>query len=134
MRNLTIFIIVTCFSVTLSSNSMFMFSIENGEVHTENFSLIHIMKAAHSSQGKQSGFGSCRYLGHRHILLTKCAIPEERTFLASTEIVNSGHNFLPTFPSLTSSRIINNSKKYIGYSSRLELPVSPLLRFSVLLI
>lgn len=134
MRNLTIFIIVTCFSVSLSSNSMFMFSIENGEVHTENFSLNHIMKAARSSQDNQSGFGSCRYLSHRHILLTKCAIPEERTFLAGPEIINSGHNFLPAFPSFTSSRTTNNSKIHLGYNSRLEQPVSPLLRSSVLLI
>jgi hypothetical protein len=80
-----------------------MLSIESGDVYTESYSLSHMMTAAFSPQNKQSGFGFCRYLSHRHILLTKCAIPEEKTSSPPAELFYGGNNFLPTFPAIVSS-------------------------------
>lgn len=134
MKRLAAFFILICFSATFLSSSMFMLSIEGGEVYTENFSLDHIIKAASSPQDKQSGFDSCRYLCHRHILLKKCFIPEEITVPAGAMIFYAGHDFLKSSLAIASSLASSFSRKLFGYSNRLKLPISPLLQSSVLLI
>jgi hypothetical protein len=92
-----------------------MLSIEKGKVYTEKFCLNHIIKTAYSSQTKnsqdmQSSLETCRICCHRHILLTRYAIPEE--------------SFVPA-----------DADRYSGVASgRLKLPLPPLLQSSVLLI
>jgi hypothetical protein len=117
---------------------MFMLSIEKGKVYTEIYNLNHIIKAAYSSQTKnsqdmQSSIVACRIFCHNHIQLTIYTIPEESFVLAGADIY-SGVDFLPTYTAIFNSLATNLSHKQLNSRSRLKLPIPPLLQSSVLLI
>jgi len=117
---------------------MFMLSIEKGKVYTEIFNLDHIIKAAHSSQTKnsqdmRSSIEACRIFCHRHIQLTICTIREESFVLAGADIY-SGVDFLPTYTAIFNSLATNLSHKQLNSRNRLKLPIQPLMQSSVLLI
>ena len=139
MKRLATFFMLMFFVGILTGPSMFMLSIEKGKVYTEKFSLNHIIKTAYSSQTKNSqdrqpSLESCRTFCHRHIQLTRCAIPEKTTVPANAEISYSGVEFLPVYAAFFNSLATSLPSKQLDSSGRLKLPLSPLLQSSVLLI
>ena len=139
MRRLATFFMLVFYASILINPSMFMLSIEKGTVYTEKFSLNHIIKTAYSSQTKNSqdrqpSLESCQIFCHRHIQLTRCAIPEKTTVPANAEISYSGVEFLPVYAAFFNSLATSFSSKQLDSSGRLKLPLSPLLQSSVLLI
>ena len=138
MKRLATFFMLIFFASILTGPSMFMLSIEKGKVYTEKFCLNHIIKTAYSSQTKnsqdmQSSLETCRICCHRHILLTRYAIPEE-SFVPADADRYSGVDFLPTYTAFFNSLATRLSSKQIASSGRLKLPLPPLLQSSVLLI
>ena len=138
MKRLATFFMLMFFASILTGPSMFMLSIEKGKVYTEKFCLNHIIKTSYSSQTKNSqdrqpSLESCRICCHRHILLTRCAIPEE-SFVPADADRYSGVDFLPTYAAFFNSLATPLSSKQLASSGRLKLPLPPLLQSSVLLI
>ena len=138
MRRLAAFFMMIFFASILTGPSTFMLSIERGKVYTEDFNMNHILKAAYSSQTKNSqdmqpSLESCRIFCHRHIQLTRCTIPEKRVVLATAEI-HAGVDFLQTYHAILNSLTTRFSPKHSESGSHLKLPISPLLQSSVLLI
>ena len=137
MRRFVTFFIMIFIASIIAGPSMFMLSIEKGRVYTESFNLDHIIKASYSSQPKnsqdmQSSLEACRIFCHRHIILTRDSIPEELFVLAPRDIY-SDVDFLPTYTAFNSLGT-SLSHKQFDSSSRLKLPIPPLLQASVLLI
>jgi len=126
------------FASLIAGPSMFMLSIEKDKVYTERYSLNHILKAAYSSQPKnsqdmQSSLESCQIFCHRHIQLTSYAIPEE-SFVPIGADIYSDADFMPTYPSFSGSLATISSPIKLDSGSLLKLPIPPLLQSSVLLI
>ena len=138
MRRLAAFFMIIFFVSILTGPSTFMLSIERGKVYTESFNLNHILKAAYSSQTKnsqdmQSSLESCRIFCHSHIQLTRCTIPEKRVVLAGADI-HAGVDFLQTFHAILNSLATSLSLKHRDSGSHTKLPIASFLQSTVLLI
>ena len=138
MQRLAAFFMMMFFASILTGPSTFMLSIERGKVYTENFNLNHILKAAYSSrtnnsQDMQASLESCRIFCHRHIQLTRSAIPEKRVVLAGAEM-HEGVDLLQTNHAILNSPTTRFSTTHLDSGSHIKLPISPLLQSSVLLI
>ena len=138
MRRLAAFFMIIFFVSILTGPSTFMLSIERGKVYTESFNLNHILKAAYSSQTKnsqdmQSSLESCLIFCHRHIQLTRCTIPEKRVVLAGADI-HADVDLLRTNHTILNSLTTRFSPKHPEFGSHIKLPISSLLQSSVLLI
>jgi len=138
VRKLASLFILVLFTSTITQSSMVMLSIEQNRVYTESYCLNHIIKTSFSSPSansldKQHGYGSYRYLSHRHIPLIQFTIPEQPTASSGTALTSTVH-FLPPHPIFYSSPEINPSQNLLNISRRLKLPIAPLLQSSILLI
>ncbi|MDX1776023.1 MAG: hypothetical protein R3297_05545 [Desulfobulbales bacterium] len=133
MRELALLLILIFFSATLPGNAMFMFSIEQGEVHAESFSLNHILKAACPAMDTEPGFGTSRNLSHRHILLSNSVVQEDTAVPVPAQI-ETGKNSPPASSALGNSSAKKSSDLFLGSRSRLKLPISSLHQSTVLLI
>ncbi len=139
MRRLSTLLVLICFAATFLSNSIFMLSIENENVYTEIYNLSHIIQAtssypAENYDSKQEVLGSCRYLKHRHIKLTRCSIPEDRFIPAGAYFIYANLDFFPTSPAFSSSSVLTLTNKKFDPGRILKLPISPLQQSSILLI
>ena len=139
MRRLAIIFILIFFSGMLPGQSVFMLSMEKGRVYVERFSLDHIMKTESLSKQKksyenQAVFGSSLHLGHRHIKLTSCTIPEKEVELSGAGIQYT----TPAVPSLSlvslqSGKVVS-SLKLPDIAIMLKRPIASLHQTTVLLI
>lgn len=117
---------------------MFMLSIEKGRVYAENYNLSHVLKAAYSSPAKnpdniQPVYGPGLYLNHRHVQLTRYAIPENLDASAIAGLFSS-IDYLAAYPASSGSLKASPFQKQLGFCKRLKLPIAPLLQSSALLI
>jgi len=138
MRGTAIFIILVCYIVAFSNTSLQMYSIEEGKVYSENYSVNHILSSSytdyyHFQTRLNEPLASSRKCNHFHVIL-----PNDQTpgggFIASHYI-----NSLPT-----ASTFPPSNKLYISAMlNMLELHTQPkfllphhltLLKSSVLLI
>lgn len=139
MRRFSIFFMLFCFTVTLSSNSMFMLSIERGRVYTESFSITHMLKTAISSPAqksheKKAEFSPRCFLCHNHVKLTSYTIPEKKVTSLGAEINYTDVDFLRAYPALDHSLVKDPAKNYLDHGIRSKLSIPLLLQSSVLLI
>ena len=122
------------FVATLPVMSMFMLSIENGVVYTENYDLNHIItKSSITSPSKcklkaLKGFHSPAPVNHTHVILTNFFIPENIPNEANSQFSSTG---LPaktlspihfSIPLLSPSLLLLNKQRY-----------KPLVTFPILL-
>lgn len=138
MRRLPIFLLMLFLVNTLSGHSMLMLSIEKGRVYAEKYNLNHVLKATYSSPARYSDniqpvYGPGLHLNHRHVQLTRYAIPENLNASAIAGVFSSIDRWL-AYPAFSSSLVASPSQKQLSPSKRLKLPITPLLQSSVLLI
>ena len=138
MRRFAISFVVLCFAVTFLNNSMFMLSIEKGNVYTENYNLNHLLTATYSSSANnpskiQPVCGSGQFLSHRHVQLARYTIPEKLNASAGAATFSSIDSF-PANPALFTSLPENFFPPKFGLFKQLKFPIAPLLQSSVLLI
>ena len=139
MRRFATFFMLFCFALTLSSNSMFMLSIERGRVYTESFSITHMLKTAISSpiqkpHEKKAELSPRCFLCHNHVKLTNYTIPEKKVTSLGAEINYTDVDFLRAYPALDHSLVEDPAKNYLDHRIRYKLPIPPLQQSSVLLI
>ena len=137
MRKLATYFLLIFFANTLYGHSVFMLSIEKGDVYTENYNLSHLLKATFSSCAKnpnkiQPVYGPGQFLNHHHVQLTRYTIPENLN--SSTESVGlSNIDPLPAYPAFSNS-IPGPLQKLLSLSRLFKIPLVLLLQSSVLLI
>jgi hypothetical protein len=138
MKKLAAFYLLIFFANTLCGHSMFMLSIEKGDVYTECYNLNHILKSAYSLPEKNPDktrpvYGSGRFLSHHHIQLSKNAIPES-PHASNHGLIFSGIDSLPAYPAFPGFFPASPLQKLFSPSRLLKIPFTPLSQASVLLI
>ena len=138
MKKLAAFFLLIFFANTLYGHSMFMLSIEKGNVYTENYNLNHLLTATYSSSANnpskiQPVCGSGHFLSHRHVQLARYTIPEKLNASAGAATFSRIDSF-PANPALFTSLPENFFPQKFGLFKQLKFPIAPLLQSSVLLI
>ena len=138
MKKLATLFLLIFFANTLYGHSMFMLSIEKGNVYTENYNLNHLLTATYSSSANnpskiQPVCGSGQFLSHRHVQLARYTIPEKLNASAGAATFSSIDSF-PANPALFTSLPENFFPLKFGLFKQLKFPIAPLLQSSVLLI
>jgi hypothetical protein len=137
MKKLATLFLLMFFANPFFGHSMFMLSIEKGDVYTENYNLGHLLKTTCSSSANnpnkiQPVYGSGQFLSHHHVQLTRYTIAENLN--SSTGSVGfSNIDSLP-FYSTSSTSIPDPLQKLPSLTRLLKIPITPLLQSSVLLI
>lgn len=136
MKKLATLFLLIFFANTLYGNSMFMLSIEKGDVYTENYNLNHLLKAtcyasANNSNKTQPVYGSGQFLSHLHVQLARYTIPENLNTSAITATFSSIDSF-PSYPAFFASLHEIFFQKQLGFFKQLKFPFTPLSQSSVL--
>ena len=139
MRKLAIFFLLLIFVITSSNNSMQMFSIEQGQVYTENYNLNHILNSLSSDICKPYGrhndsLTPTLNYNHSHIILFNAIANSENDIIINPiNLIPIDFTFSaqPHLHSLTPVNISQNNSILKFLSSILP---PPLLKTTVLLI
>ena len=126
------------FANSLIGNSMFMLSIEENTVYTENYDLAHVIRAENSSPAENSdaqnpGKDSNRVASHHHVQLTQEILPEKQSASLLTTATSS-IAFLHAYPAYAGSSATITSPKPLFLNSRFIVQITPLQQSSVLLL
>ena len=136
MKKLATLLLLIFFANTLYGHSMFMLSIEKGNVYTENYNLNHLLTATYSSSANnpskiQPVCGSGQFLSHRHVQLARYTIPEKLNASAGAATFSSIDSF-PANPVLFTSLHEIFFQKQLVFFKQLKFPFTPLSQSSVL--
>ena len=126
------------FANSLIGNSMFMLSIEENTVYTENYDLAHVIRAENSlsvenSDAQNPGNDSNRVASHHHVQLTQDILPEKQRVSLLTAATSS-IAFPHAHPAYAGSSATTTSPNPRFLNSRFTLQITPLQQSSVLLL